>query len=91
MLSSGYVIEVIIKFWWFEFSSFFEIWWILVIFFHETWRKRFMEKKFHGRSKFGENLPVKEMVTQSMRQNLRVSQNKSRLPGLRRGVRDPYA
>jgi hypothetical protein len=40
------------------------------------------------RSKFGENLPVKEMLTQSMRQNLTVSQNKSRLPGCR-GVRDP--
>ncbi len=38
-------------------------------------------------SKFGENLEVKEMLTQSMRQNLPVSQNKSRLPG-RRGVRD---
>jgi hypothetical protein len=35
------------------------------------------------RSKFGENLPVKEMLTQSMRQNLTVSQNKSRLPGHR--------
>jgi hypothetical protein len=35
------------------------------------------------RSKFGENWPVKEMLTQSMRQNLTVSQNKSRLPGHR--------
>jgi hypothetical protein len=40
------------------------------------------------RSKFGENLPVKEILTQSMRQNLTVSQNKSRLPGHSRGVRD---
>jgi hypothetical protein len=37
------------------------------------------------RSKFGENLPVKEMLTQSLRENLTVSQNKSRLLG-RRGV-----
>jgi hypothetical protein len=33
------------------------------------------------RSKFGENLLVKEMLIQSMRQNLTVSQNKSRVEG----------
>ncbi len=43
-------------------------------------------KFFLHRSKFGENLLIKDMLTQSMRQNLPVNQNKSRLLG-RRGVR----
>jgi hypothetical protein len=46
----------------------------------EFWSIFSMKIPLH-RSKFGENLPAKEMLTQSMRQNLTVSQNKSRLPG----------
>jgi len=48
--------------------------------FGEFWACFYVKIPLH-RSKFGKNLLIKEMLTQSMWQKLTLSQNKSRLPG----------